>query len=282
MSISNPDEIHAEDFWKTTKTFPNQPPEQERRCFDRATRSAVFGILAGLANYLALPALTGLDRSGNQDEISALLTALAGIFIGSIQARKLCEKERERRSEVPSTVKASGAGLLGGAGIGVGLAALSALAVVPPMAVILVPALLGGAIAGGVTHAYSRRKTKYCPHCGCKGKCPQSVCRNCKKLFYPTKERLDCTQKPSLDWYSVASYFQEGFDLDYLDSIALTKKYIGEWIIPDVQQNNTRVDCSRFIEWVQDNKSVIANSKGEGASNQNNHEIKQFLDSIGL
>jgi hypothetical protein len=240
---------------------------------------ASVGLLAGAVDYLAGPILFGVDKSGNQDEISAVLAIVAGVFVSSIKdIRQLCSDEPEKGLEGNlNNIKAGVGGIFGG---------LTLAALTPQILLSLVDGgiILGCTLATMGYSAYQNysKKKKYCKHEGCKakGKCSQSVCRQCKRLFYPEDRAVDCSKIYFLDWYDIAC-FLDAQGLSYLDAELLVEKHIQDW---DIYKNNgnIQVDCESFLKWVKTNKPAIIYFKNKGSEKLGYRNIDDYLREKGL
>lgn len=286
MSQPNSDESEFAPFFRESQTSFKRLPERPAQGSEMVTRSAVFAIGAGLLDYLASRQIGSLDRSGIRDEISVLLAAVAGAFIGRLRdARSLCATEPAKRTQAKFNVAAAGAGgAVGGASIAAIIPAATVTGLGFPIVSALAAIVLGGAVlAGGATAIYHiLTKGKYCPHCGARGNCNQRVCRSCKRLFFPEAVEIDCSKNLFLDWYTIASYF-DAQKLSYLDAEALVKENLGKWkLYPDDEGHSVFIDCERFKEWVSENKSVIASFKGRGLKDLSNAQAEDYLDSKRL
>jgi hypothetical protein len=253
------------------------PPEIPRKV-DAITRTASVGLLAGLVDYVAGPAIFHTDRAGQNDEVSALLIIVGGMFLANIQnIRALCATEPENIAKSRWNLVTGGAG---GAVTFAGLAKLVTVAALSGWTGVGALAA-GGLIVGvGGSAVYNRiSRKKYCPHidCGAKGNCKQRVCRRCLRLFWPKDQKLDCSATQFLDWYSVASYLQTSFMLSYMDAVKLLEKYFGEWFVEKTEGKSVVVDCSRFVSWIDKNKPVIANYKGAGKESMTKEQIREYL-----
>jgi hypothetical protein len=288
MPQANPEKHDFERFFRESQDSFKRLPEQPAQSSDVSTRSAVFGIGAGLINYLATRQIPNLDRSGLRDEVSALLAAAAGAFIGSLRnPRTLCATEPEKRAQSKFNVVAAGAGgAVGGASIAAIIPATALATLGLPLVAALGAVVLGAAgLASGATALYNKAKRgKYCPHDDCqkRGNCKQRVCRSCKRLFFPEAVEINCSRNLFLDWYTIASYLHQQ-KLSYLDAEFLVKDHLGAWkTYPDNEGINITVDCDSFILWVRENKSTIASYKGSGMKHFSQAQAEEYLNKKGL
>src|SRR6266446_108131 len=126
MENSELREKEINQFFRNSRTSFKRLPQEPFPKNDLLNRAVLFGMSAGLLDYVAIQQVPGLNRSGIRDEISVLLAAAAGAFIGRLQnVRNLCATESKERIRAKFNVVKSGA-----AGLGVG----SAIAAILPAA----------------------------------------------------------------------------------------------------------------------------------------------------
>lgn len=231
---------------------PEEPPQLER--------SLIAAIAVGGAFYFLLPELLGHGHTGNVDESSALLAAISAAILASIKmVRTLCHGAKETAEETAlNFVKGS----IGGATLGLSIAAVTAAALVSLIdgGIILGMTLAGG---GGAQIASRVRKVKRCPHCGEKGQCSHRVCRHCYKIFYPNDKPVDCSQIKALDWYQTVSILQQQ-GLTFLDAEFLANKHARDWGFIEGSRDFF-VRCRDFIIWLDEHIEEVVLARGYGA-----------------
>jgi hypothetical protein len=285
MENSELREKEINQFFRNSRTSFKRLPQEPVPKNALLNRAALFGMSAGLLDYVAIQQVPGLNRSGIRDEISVLLAATAGALIGRLQnVRNLCATESKERIRAKFNVVKSGAAGLGvGSAIAAILPAAAAAALGLPLAVLLGGVVAGGAgLGAGATALYNRAtKQKTCPRCGGKGNCKQRVCRVCKRLFFPEDVELNCSKYHYLEWRTIASFLdQQG--LSYLDAEVLVRECLSEWqLFPD-ETNGVRVGCRSFSEWVDHNEDRIAAYKGKGMQDRTDQEALEYLNKSKL
>jgi hypothetical protein len=260
------------------------PPEDDRVPASDGNLSRRIGI-AGVAAAADCLLAQGLQHHPSRTatlESAAAVFAGAFIFAGISKLKGLCATAPEQKSKDRFNLTTGG---VSGGVAGAGLVKLVAGAIFAPHLALAFGGGILGAGAIGVAGAHLNNyfaKTKYCPHCGEPGRCNQSVCRSCYKLFYPSEEQIDCGRTPYLSWGEVASLLHY-WKLSYLDAEVLVEHEIGEWkTYPDSDQN-VFLDCETFIRWLSANKSVVISYRKRGevrrtGARRSRSEIEEYLD----
>jgi hypothetical protein len=161
-------------------------------------------------------------------------------------------------------------GTLGGLTTGITAANFLTAAVVPLTlldgGIVAGTTLAGFAITGGIQRWRRKKQCQYCQHWG---SCYQRVCHNCYRIFFPAQEPIDCTNKPFLNWYSVASHLQklgEDTNFSYLDAMLLFIEHYQEWGIHP-REKGFVVDCRGYLAWLESGgEAAILDYEGRGRS----------------
>lgn len=220
----------AESEGKTVPARRSEPPQRDAP-IAKLTLAFAAMLVAGLVgNQLATQTV---GERGWQDELVALVFGVSGSGVTLGFLRKLCE-DRPKTTDGTWTVASSGAG------IGLGIAALTAAP--------LISWIDGGVIAGtvliptGLKLLQNRRAgTKICPWCRRPQQCNKAVCRNCLNIFFPAAVP-DCNGTYELGWYEIASFFYHQ-KLNYIETISFLKDH---W---SLSIENGLVGCKEFVTW---------------------------------